>query len=958
MFILFIMKKIVLVDRNVPDYSFFVNSVNDSTDVVVYSSETTISELISMIHSKTKQVDRMGIVSRKTDLFIEGRSFLRSKDNLSLLIKELDVSRIDFFACNTLPDWSELYESLEKEGIIIGASSDLTGNLKYGGNWFMENTKEDIETIYFTKGIEYYSYLLDTFSEVSFTTIVEDIPDMTNIQLENSVSDLISYTGDLDYDPQEISVLSPFLFNGKEYDKLYILPDGYISVSNPSNTGVSQGPTTNPGIYVFQNDLKADPSPPKYIKYKVTDEMVVVIFNTAFNWFDSTTSLFAKVTLYLKNSKKSGTIVIEYGDMVFNTTSTNTLQNPKYYYAGICFEQGMSLPFDTGNIFTTGTITINKSKYKLYDGSVDNPKFKKLTFTPRFKVVNSYPRIIIGQFGVQLPPDKRLTFPLIPPLTDSTLEFNYISSDTSIATINNINKTITVLSSGITIITAVQLKGNMYPSTAIYTLNTSYLFDTSTNIGPFVVNLPSSKMQTFTLIPPISTLSGTFSYTSSNPLVASISEENKITILKNGSSNIEAKLTTSSNQIFTSSYLLNILFYQPILGPWFIPLPIDKTMTTFTFTPPVSDISGTFSYFGINPDIVSINNATNTITILKRGTTFIGTRLTGTNGFTSSSSASLAEGRSEGTYTLHTNYMFEQTTDVYKSVITSHSLDNSSMEIQGTVLPTLLEDGTHKVSVSVPFVYNLQEYTDLFIDYNGGILFSSTSSTNYTKNPPACIMPFHKDLNVYATEYIQYKENNDTFVVVYKTSEHNDSSTDIFFKITLYLKNHINSGTIKIEYGDVSFNQTYQAGISFDSAENTTFGTLDFFNNNSIPINTPLFNNYRVNPSKKVITITPIVRPNETGDTGPTGVTGNTGTTGVSQPVNNPLIHTGCKMLKNKSSNSNDFLVRLKIRNQSIQKKNEGIKHASYQRVLQRRHKKVYVVPSDEVKKNKCICLP
>jgi len=43
----------------------------------------------------------------------------------------------------------------------VGASSDETGNIKYGGDWTMESTGQDIELIYFTQSIEYYTYLLD-----------------------------------------------------------------------------------------------------------------------------------------------------------------------------------------------------------------------------------------------------------------------------------------------------------------------------------------------------------------------------------------------------------------------------------------------------------------------------------------------------------------------------------------------------------------------------------------------------------------------------------------------------------------------------------------------------------------------------------------------------------------------------------------------------------------------------
>jgi alpha-tubulin suppressor-like RCC1 family protein len=47
-------------------------------------------------------------------------------------------------------------------GVTVGASNDRTGNIKYGGDWVMESTNQDIELIYFTQTIEYYQFLLDT----------------------------------------------------------------------------------------------------------------------------------------------------------------------------------------------------------------------------------------------------------------------------------------------------------------------------------------------------------------------------------------------------------------------------------------------------------------------------------------------------------------------------------------------------------------------------------------------------------------------------------------------------------------------------------------------------------------------------------------------------------------------------------------------------------------------------
>jgi len=153
---------LLLVYREVPDAHIFVESVNEHTCAVLYSSETTQEELMRLIREKTLSAERIGFVSRKNDLFVEGRSFLESKEVLVSLIRDLGTTHMDFLACDTLNDplWKGFYDSLEGI-VVVGASADRTGNLKYGGNWLMESTLEDVETVYFTSSIEYYKYLLD-----------------------------------------------------------------------------------------------------------------------------------------------------------------------------------------------------------------------------------------------------------------------------------------------------------------------------------------------------------------------------------------------------------------------------------------------------------------------------------------------------------------------------------------------------------------------------------------------------------------------------------------------------------------------------------------------------------------------------------------------------------------------------------------------------------------------------
>ena len=46
--------------------------------------------------------------------------------------------------------------------MIVGASTNKTGNIRYFSDWKMESTGEDIELVYFTTKVELYKHLLDT----------------------------------------------------------------------------------------------------------------------------------------------------------------------------------------------------------------------------------------------------------------------------------------------------------------------------------------------------------------------------------------------------------------------------------------------------------------------------------------------------------------------------------------------------------------------------------------------------------------------------------------------------------------------------------------------------------------------------------------------------------------------------------------------------------------------------
>ncbi len=154
---------VLLIHQGVRDAHVFVQSVNPNTRAIVYHDQT------DLLAELTGPIQQMGIVFIKGMTFM-GKPFDEQVDLLNAAIAQCQIQRIDFLACQTLPDWADFYAKLNT---VVGASSDLTGNLKYGGNWIMESTGQDIESVYFTDSIEYYKYLLD-FGGSELTYVIKE----------------------------------------------------------------------------------------------------------------------------------------------------------------------------------------------------------------------------------------------------------------------------------------------------------------------------------------------------------------------------------------------------------------------------------------------------------------------------------------------------------------------------------------------------------------------------------------------------------------------------------------------------------------------------------------------------------------------------------------------------------------------------------------------------------------
>jgi hypothetical protein len=169
-------------------------------------------------------------------LFEKNKTTDENFDFMQSILCEFNVKHIDFLACNTLQyeSWQSYYSKLSKETqVVVGASENKTGNLKYGGDWVMESTKENVEQTYFTKGIEYYMYLLDN----EFYTFI--------------VSELTL--------PWGIAIAGDYLYFSQIYDGItkVDLRDGTVVEPDWANTGGASFGLTISGNFLYASDVES-----------------------------------------------------------------------------------------------------------------------------------------------------------------------------------------------------------------------------------------------------------------------------------------------------------------------------------------------------------------------------------------------------------------------------------------------------------------------------------------------------------------------------------------------------------------------------------------------------------------------------------------------------------------------------------------------------------------------------
>ncbi len=221
-------QNVLLIDNTVSTKQIFIDSANANTFPIVYSYSSEPNELLQLLQSKFTHINRVSFVFHdpisKTKNFIDYKPFFTDDDlildqsafseNVSFLkslITQFNISNLDFLACNSLlyDNWKTFYELLTLEtNVVVGASDNLSGNIKYGADWVMENTNTDITNIYFNDTIQNFSGYLNviiTIGEYRYT-------------LDTTSNTAIFIKGDDERNNLVISIPGTVNHNGVDYN--------------------------------------------------------------------------------------------------------------------------------------------------------------------------------------------------------------------------------------------------------------------------------------------------------------------------------------------------------------------------------------------------------------------------------------------------------------------------------------------------------------------------------------------------------------------------------------------------------------------------------------------------------------------------------------------------------------------------------------------------------------------
>ena len=432
-------KNIILIDKTIKTPEIFFLENNNETLPIYYNYYTDREKLFEYLEQEFVNIDRLAFIFDNSMMnnkkFLNNELFFTDNDiiyfennkeclenyssNVNFLIKmckKFNVKNIDFLACNSLEynNWKIYYELLKYfSTTVIGASNNLTGNIKYEGDWIMENTNEDIQNIYFNENITNYSSTLFSSSisysesffigRTAFLFIIETTNNFSNLVLTNFTN--LSFTSDATdlqkiynvyYREQNVGIfllasdvnnLNINLLPNKKYEIILI----FTSYNEAGNGYYIYGTQTIPITSVLSstNELNMYPSNSWFFIISTFNPNNLTTYNTLKNGAVRNQSLTLNYEFQLTPTITNFLIPTKtYGNIPFQITQPTSNSSGSFSYTS----SNLSVATISGNVITivgtgSSTITAIQAATSNYTSGTITTTFQVNQSTPTNQVI-------------------------------------------------------------------------------------------------------------------------------------------------------------------------------------------------------------------------------------------------------------------------------------------------------------------------------------------------------------------------------------------------------------------------------------------------------------------------------------------------------------------------------------------------------------------------------------------
>ncbi|MBL8343576.1 MAG: Ig-like domain-containing protein [Rubrivivax sp.] len=301
-----------------------------------------------------------------------------------------------------------------------------------------------------------------------------------------------------------------------------------------------------------------------------------------------------------------GAIGKTYGDAPFTLTAPGSNSAGSFSYAS----SNTAVATVSGSIVTvvgagTATLTATQAAAGNYGSGAIAATLTVTTATPT-----------LGSFTVPGKTFGDAAFALTAPTSNSAGSFSYASSNTAVATVSG--NTVTITGAGSTTITATQAAAGHYASAS--TTGALVVAAATPTLGGFSALGKTLGDAPFALSAPSSNSAGSFTYTSSNTAVATVSG-NTVTLQGVGSTTLTATQAAAGHYGSAAiTATLTVGAQAPTLGSFSV---AGKTYgdADFALTPPTSNSAGAFSYTSSDTAVATVSGST--VTVVGAGTATI-----------------------------------------------------------------------------------------------------------------------------------------------------------------------------------------------------------------------------------------------------------------------------------------------------------------------------------------------